>query len=207
MPRLKKKEERSAKASLSVGYTGEVTIEKVRGNKVVKKSTIKNTGCIPLFKFFADCLTLYNDSNAERVGLFNNKPQYLNCFYDTTADLSQLTLSSTNQAVRSYMKQASVSVDTNASSMSTLADQVNAEYSVSIRFLIQDNNFKNLNTSGKINILALYSGNNVQTPETPMAFIIIPPAGTSGDDDYIKYVSGTNYIITWTIKIKNQKEN
>ena len=102
MARKKKIKEQSTEAS--VKYTGQVTIEKIRANKVVGRKVIKNTGCMPLFKFFADCLTLATDENAEQVGLFNSKPQYLNCFYKDSTDALSFETFGQSQ-VRSYMKQ------------------------------------------------------------------------------------------------------
>ena len=199
MARKKKIKEQSTEAS--VKYTGQVTIEKIRANKVVGRKVIKNTGCMPLFKFFADCLTLATAENAEQVGLFNSKPQYLNCFYKDSTDALSFETFGQSQ-VRSYMKQTGVVV-TSTDSLTTPAQQSEAYYSVNIKFLLQDNNFRvqNSNPTSKINVLALYGSNNVGRPDQmlPHAYIVI-----ENSSDYLEYIEGVNYLITWTLKIANK---
>lgn len=199
MPRKKKVENKTAENTVT--YTGNVTIEKVRANKVVKKTVIKNTGCLPLFKFIANCLTIATAENADEIGLFNNKPQYLNCFYKQASSIETSGVDFDTQQVKSYMKQTGVSITSTEATTRTPSDQKNAHYDINIKFLLQDNNFKKADGSQeayKINILALYGSSNIGTDELPHAYIIIPRA-----EDYLKYVEGVNYIITWTLKIAN----
>lgn len=188
----RKKKEVTAQATAPLKYTGEVTIEKIRANKVIKTTKVKNTGCFPLFKFFASCIALYDDKNADSAGLFNSKPQYLNAYY--VADWNNLTLSS-HEVLKSYIKLSSISVtDNNAGDLSP-----DSSCSVNLKFLIQDNNFSYRDTEPqhKINCLALYSGFNVSNPDKPMAYIQVP---LSND---LKYDPGVNYLITWSIKVSN----
>lgn len=200
MGRRKKKIDINGNATSSLTYNGFVTIEKMRGNKTVSKTTIHNTGCLPLFRFFAECLTLYTDTNGNLTGLFNSKPQYLNAFYQATSEQeTQLQLSG-HERIKSYIKQSNMSSSYSVSTTS-LSDQKNAWYQVDLKFLLQDNNFLYLDPrtqSNNINILALYSGNNVSSLDNPHAYITIPEVR-----NYLKYEAGVNYLITWSIRISN----
>ena len=199
MPKKKKVENAESESKLT--YTGQVTIEKVRANKVVKKTVIKNTGCLPLFNFLAECLTLATPENAQAIGLFNDKPQYLNCFYKSSENIISSGVDFGKQQVKSYMKQSGVSISSSADITKAPNQQGDAFYAVNIKFLLQDNNFAVFNTeeSSKINILALYGARNVGTQDLPHAYIIIPNAS-----NYLTYQEGVNYIITWTLKLSNK---
>lgn len=200
MPKKKKVNNTSAESTLK--YTGQVTIERVRANKVVSKKVIKNTGCLPLFKFFANCLTIATPENAAAVGLFNSKPQFLNCFYKSQADIAATGIDFDTQQVKSYMKQTGVYVESSEGQTTTPDSQENAYWMVNIRFLLQDNNFKkfdNVLESSKINILALYGADNLGTQKLPHAFIVIPKL-----QDYLQYEEGVNFIITWSLKLSNK---
>jgi len=200
MARRKKNIEKSGQAGSSLTYTGVVTIEKMRGDKSVQKTVIHNTGCLPLFRFFAECLTLYTDTNGNLTGLFNNKPQYLNAFYQATSEQeTQLQLSG-HQRIKSYIKQSNMTSSYSVSTTS-LSDQKNAWYQVDLKFLLQDNNFLYPDPriqSNNINIIALYSGNNVNNLDNPHAYISIPEVR-----NYLKYEAGVNYLITWSLRISN----
>ena len=194
-----KKKSVNTKGTSGVKYTGKVTIEKVYNNKVVKKNTIHNVGCLPLFQFLIKCLSLYTGSNAEQTGLFNSKPQYLNAFYQDPAEQVQALQFDGNTRLKSYVKQSSIT--TKSSPQSTLNDQKNAWSQIDIKFLIQDNNFlytDSTDVSHQINILAIYSGDTINNENNPHAFIIIEDLAK-----YLKYESGVNYIITWSLKISN----
>ena len=197
MPKKKVNKQKSTNSTLS--YTGQVTIERVRSNTVVGKKVIKNSGCIPLFEFLANCLTIATVNNAENIQLFNNKPQYLNCFYcEDPVD----NLEFTNQNIRGFIKQFNVSVVSNKSTCTNPSQQPDAYFQVDIKFLLQDNNFKtyNNNVTSKINVLTLGGSANIgkEDSQLPHAYIIIPQV-----EDYLSYQEGVNYIITWSLKLAN----
>lgn len=201
MARKKKTENKAATINSSVNYAGQVSIEKVRANKVVKKTVIKNAGCIPLFKFLANCLTIATSDNAERIGLFNSKPQYLNCFY--VADPAK-SVTFDDQRVKSYMKQIGVSIKSNETAAADISKQDNAYVTVEIRFLLQASNFKPESVNRPINVLALCGSSNVNklnSGELPHAYIVI-----TNPKDYITRKEDdddVNYILTWTLKLAN----
>ena len=195
----KKKSTANKNAVSSIRYEGQVTVEKVRGNKVVHKSVIKNTGCAPLFRFLATCLVSTTES-AKSTGLFNSQPQYLDCFFQSPSSQENGIDfgDSASHKVKSYMKQIGMSVE-QFNVPANLDGQANTGYKVNIKFLLQDNNFTS--SEAKINILALYDSNSVghySNPAIPHAYIII-----GNPNDYLDYVEGVNYIITWSLTISN----
>lgn len=201
MAKIKKKEVKEKTADSGIRYEGRLTIEKVRGDKVVKKTTIKNTGCEPLFRFLANCLVSTLES-AKSTGLFNSQPQYLDCFYQDPAEASEEIAFGdlASHRVKSYMKQIDASVKELTTS-STLSGQTKAGYSVNIKFLLQDNNFAKQDSQFPINIVALYdskSVGNYTNPSMPHAYIYI-----NDPDDFLRYVDGVNYILTWSLVISN----
>ena len=46
----------NTEVSQGLGYSGIVTLKLAQDNKIIKQATIHNTGRIPLFSFFANCL-------------------------------------------------------------------------------------------------------------------------------------------------------
>lgn len=199
MPRKKKSSSAEGKELLGVAghgvsYTGKVTIQKVRGKRVVSQSTIRNSGCLPLFNFFADCIMAYGDDNADgAAGLLNSKPQYLDGFYVAEPESpSGFTLGRANASLKSYVRQRSM---TKASSQEEgVTDSGTAFAEVSIQFLILDSNIKDT-----VNVIGLYGANNVGEDDVlPHAYIVI-----KNPSDYITYEAGTNYIITWVLRISN----
>ena len=194
---MKTKQRVHRETNTSLGYRGEVLIQKVRSGKVLSTTKVKNTGCLALFEFLGNCLTLYSAENAERMGLFNSKPQYLNGFDITDNPSVPLSFDESNKAFRSYIKQSGISAGaSHTPSPDDLRDEENSAYEVNIKFLLQDNNFISSNT--KVTYLALYSGGNVNMLNKPHAYIKLKNS--------LDFQAGTNYIITWKLILSNKGE-
>lgn len=79
MPRRKKTEEEKTivkeEQKQTIGYKGNVSIKVVKGNTVVKRINVNNTGNAPMFKFLANCLKgTYEEAQ---------RPKYINLFNQT----------------------------------------------------------------------------------------------------------------------------
>ena len=165
----------------SLAYKGQVTIKTMHGKKVVKTTTIKNAGCLPLFSFLVDCLS----------GTFNkdNAPAYLSLFYVATTPVTSDPLTPGTATAVSLLPIA-------VSDIQTSTDATNLSASVSYTFLVPGSLISEDNTA---NVLGLYSTRNRNNKNKPMAWIELESGLESSS-----VASGVNYVVIWTLTVMNQ---
>ena len=171
-----KKKNTQTNSDVDIKYSGEVTIQIVHGDKVVKTIRQHNSGTFRLFQYLAKCL----------VGVYEPlyAPKYLRLFHgDDANDLSNATLL-TDAVVIS----------------STSFDTTSENGKAQLTFTVPGNIFRVQNSTP--NILALYSQNDVSTLDANDKYtLVLATTSVSGlggafDDD-------TNLIIVWEMTIGN----
>ena len=172
--KVNKKQSRSA-----IGYSGNVTVKILHGNKVVSVRKLHNQGREGLFRFIAHCLgNNYFDREA---------PRYLRTFYsDVSVDEGNI---------------ASVLIEDNQ--ISDIVAFSSIEYpeasKVDFTFLVPSSQINNNSGDAMVNVLALYSSESFSEAKMndPSAYVYL------GEDDEIEISSGSNLVIIWELSIEN----
>lgn len=172
----KKKTSTRKTTNPGIGYSGKVTVDLVRGGKVVKTIRTHNKGKLPLFNFIANCL----------AGKFYEslKPQYIQLF----------NAGSPNDAV-SYIPTPYSSVG-----VETFENAETGDYcEVTFKFVVP---FSILPTGATINQIRLYNQSNTAVNKEIAYFDLVDE---QGQPLVITADGKSNVIITWVMKIANQQ--
>lgn len=177
---MSKNKEQKRKNSL--GYSGQVTVKILHGDKVVKVKKVHNKGRDRLFSFISYCLgNNYFEQKA---------PRFLRTFNVDSAlveDTLPLELTFDNQ-VSDIVGVSSITYPSN--------------HSVAFTFLIPSSQISNTNSNTTINALALYSVETFgdSSMSDPLAYVYLE------GEDIISVSSGSNLIIIWELSLVNVGE-
>lgn len=200
----------------SLGYKGDLKIQIRKGNKVIKTKNIKNSGRYPLFQFFIECL----NGNYDYANKF--KPEFLQIFYtdkinlpkddewetidnhgENTVNMSTFFNSETKKGLRTFTYYSLPELELDAA----VNDQIGSA-SITYKFLIPFSHIKKQANQVKINALALYSKNNVNTLSNPSTYVFISDEENKFInliEDITSEISDKDYniYIEWKLMILN----
>lgn len=177
---MKKRKKKQSENELQIAYSGNVTVQLVRNNKVIKTINGHNEGTSRLFKFIADCLA--NDYSGayspKYIQVFNvdSSGQQIN---DSTESLTGLIAVSTESAVE---------------------NQTDNDATAKLTFTIPGELFSTGTKLSEINLFCMYSQIGGTHNSNYLARYYIE--GGLGDSSTID--RNVNIIIVWELGVGNK---
>ena len=175
---MKKKKKQKVKDSLQLEYSGQVTVQVVRNDRVIKTITGHNSGTYRLFEFIAKCLANVYE------GTYS--PRYLQGFYATNSDDI-----STND-------KDSLTGIVAISSSAYKSDKLSNFGTASLTFAIPGQIFDSDDPTKIPNLFALYSTAERLNNANPLAVYYMEEPITGISDD-------TNVIIVRNLIVGNKQ--
>lgn len=181
-----------------VSYRGRATVELLRGGRTYRSYSVKNQGCLPLFKFLGLCLAESFDSRLAPYGLrlFNvgaadmGTEDIMSCF---TTD---------KQTTTAIVPKSSVDVD---------VDESKSSVSAALTFVIP---FTVLQKDTTSTVIAIYSRRYSDDDGIgkPLAFIRLAKKQEDGswkinDNEKIVGDGKSNIKISWKMTVADGSEN
>ena len=168
--------------SSSIVYSGNVTINLVKGNKTIRTFKKHNTGYTPLFDFLTRCLAGLSTTS-------NDCPKYIRCFHSGGGVLSPSSLGT--NVIRGEGCLAYSTVDQDSTT----------QQAVTYKFVIPSSMIDTTSLeNNKIDAIAIYSTTNMHNQSNPSAYISIPTSKQIGSDDL---GNGVNVIVIWEMTFNN----
>ena len=165
----------------TVGYTGNVTVKVLHGNKVVKTYKKHNTGTYRLFEYIARCLgNTYDEMYA---------PRFIRAFY--IDDIENIP----DSELHTYLSENVISGAIAYSRIEVKSDEAEQTATVTFSFLVPNSLI--YDNQLYINALAMYSLTTYDDAsiEDPMAYVKL--------DNKIEVTEGSNILIEWGLTITN----
>lgn len=168
--------------SSSIIYSGNVTINLVKGNKTIRTFKKHNTGYTPLFDFLTRCLAGLSTTS-------NDCPKYIRCFHSGGGVLSPGNLG------------VNVIRGEGCLAYSTVDQDSTTQQAVTYKFVIPSSMLDiTVLGNNKIDAIAIYSTSNMHSQSNPSAYISIPTSKQIGSNDL---GNGVSVIVLWEMTFNN----
>lgn len=169
----------------SISYVGEVSLSIMHGRRKVRSLSAHNKGTLSLMSFLAKCLGGEYDSA--------NAPRYVRMFFvtdNTSLSASSLT-SDTEKTVQPIASNFLPEYGSNSS------DEGEAS-SVTMSFLVPYSLMKNEAQNTECNVLGIYSSDDVEKKDNPLAFVKL--------NESVKLGDGESLLVSWKMTLKNNDD-